>query len=177
MVCIQSNPSSILVVAVLLEQHVAPLEQELDKTKREMLQAKTKETNNKNQFNIEGSSRHFTEVDQQSPRTAQAMTIIRLRQAAREELLMMMSTINKNSKDGRPQANENYKKLLQENKQDDPYDNGDESRRRKKKNTRLGNRERRNKNYGKNLKQGMHKSPIKRKEKQKKQQGTRLGST
>jgi hypothetical protein len=40
MTCIQSNPSSILVVAVLQEQHIAPLEQELDKIRREMLQAK-----------------------------------------------------------------------------------------------------------------------------------------
>jgi hypothetical protein len=40
---------------------------------------------------------------------------------------MMMSMINKNLKDRKPKENENYEKLLQENKQDDAYDNGEES--------------------------------------------------
>jgi hypothetical protein len=41
MACIQINPSLIsIVVAYLAEQHVMPLEQELDKTNRGILQAK-----------------------------------------------------------------------------------------------------------------------------------------
>jgi hypothetical protein len=65
----------LLSLPVLQEQHLAPLEQELGVTRREILQA-YKKKQRMIMDAIEGSSRCFTEVDQQPSRTAQEMTII-----------------------------------------------------------------------------------------------------